>query len=427
MACGNMTWRNTDCKETRMQDRENPIPVTRQITGGQRITLLVVAVAGHGLKHMFNAAFFILLPEIKAGLGLSNTQVGTLSTFKNIAGGLANIPAGFTGDRFAHRRAEILGLSIILVSAFAMALGLATNYWMAVIAASLFTIAITFWHPSAISSLSREFASRRGFAISLHGTGGSIGETVGPVLVGFLLGFITWRVILQGSIGLGLVCGVLIWLFLRSIPTTGSSGASVSRYLADTSTLLRNRRLLLVLLFAAGFVGGQSAILTFLPIYLKEDLGASSATTGLFLSLAQVGGIASQPVLGFASDRFGRKLILVPSLVVLGLTFIGLGVAPYGWVFAVVVFLMGGFLFPLMSILLASAMDLVAAGAQATTVSLVFGSAIIVSAFAPAIAGVMADAMGTKAAFMFGAGVVLSTALLAVVTRWQPSSAGAPR
>ena len=57
-----------------------------------------------------------------------------------------------------------------------------------------------------------------------------------------------------------------------------------------------------------------------------------------------------------------------------------------------------------MSILLASAMDLVAAGAQAATVSLVFGSAIIVSAFAPAIAGVMADAMGTKAAFMFGAG-----------------------
>ena len=430
-----------------MQDRENPTPGTRQITGGQRITLLVVAVAGHGLKHIFNAAFFVLLPEIKASLGLSNTQVGTLSTFKNIAGGLANIPAGFIGDRFAHRRAEILGLSIILVSAFAMALGLATNFWMAVIAASLFTVAITFWHPSAIASLSREFASRRGFAISLHGTGGSVGETVGPVLVGWLLGFITWQVILQRSIGLGLVCGVLIWLFLRSIPTTGSSGVSVSRYMADVATLLRNGRLLLVLTFAGGFVGGQSAILTFLPIYLREDLEVSSATVGVYLLLANVAGIASQPIMGHISDSLGRKAILVPSLVVLGVCFLLLPTVPgdwslgavtqllprwswlleLSWPLVAVALVMGAFLFPLMSILLASAMDLVAAGAQAATVSLVFGSAIIVSAFAPAIAGVMADAMGTKAAFMFGAGIVLTTALLAVVTRWQPSFAGAPR
>ena len=191
-------------------------------------------------------------------------------------------------------------------------------------------------------------------------------------------------------------------------------------YLSSVSALLRNGKLLLVLIFAAGFVGGQSTILTFLPIYLDEDLGASSVTIGLYLSLAQVGGIVSQPLIGFASDRFGRKLILAPSLAMLGLTFIGLGIAPSGWMFGMVVLAMGAFLFPLMSILLASAMDLVEVGAQAITVSLVFGSAVVVSAFAPALAGVLADSVGTEAAFMFGAGLVLSTSLLSVVTRWQP-------
>ena len=402
------------------QDKESASTEAEGITKGQRLTLLIVAVAGHGLKHMFNAAFFILLPEIKAGLGLSNTQIGTLSTFRGIAGGLANIPAGFAGDRFPRRRAEILGGTIILVSVFAVTLGLATNFWMAVVAASLFSVAISFWHPAAISSLSREFASRRGFAISLHGTGGSVGETLGPILVGSLLGVVSWRLVLQGSVIPGLVLGIAIWAFLRTIPTGKSSGASMMGYLGSVSVLLRNRKLLLVLIFAAGFAGGQSTILTFLPIYLDEDLGASSVTIGLYLSLAQVGGIVSQPLIGFASDRLGRKLILAPSLTMLGLSFIGLGIVPSGWMFGVVVLAMGAFLFPLMSILLASAMDLVEVGAQATTVSLVFGSAVAVSAFAPAIAGVLADSAGTEAAFMFGAGLVLSASFLSTVTRWQP-------
>jgi len=68
-------------------------------------------------------------------------------------------------------------------------------------------------------------------------------------------------------------------------------------------------------------------------------------------------------------------------------------------------------------------MDLVALGAQATTVSLVFGSAIVVSAFAPALAGVLADSFGTEASFIFGAGLVLATSLLSSFTRWQTQAA----
>ena len=403
-----------------MQDREAVISETGGITRRQRLTLLIVAVAGHGLKHVFNSAFFILLPEIKVGLGLSNTQVGALSTFRNIAGGIANVPAGFMGDRYGARRAEILGLSIVLLSVFAFVLGMATNFWTAIIVASLFSIAITFWHPSAISSLSREFASRRGFAIALHGTGGSVGETIGPIMVGALIVLIGWRVVLQMSLIPGLLFGLAIWALLRTVPTGKSSESSLLEYLGSVVDLLRNRRLLLVLLFAAGFVGGQSTILTFLPIYLHENLRASSLTIGIYLSLAQVGGIVSQPLMGYASDRLGRKLMLAPSLAMLGLSFIGLIIAPAGWVFGLVVLVMGAFLFPLMAILLAAAMDLVALGAQATTVSLVFGSAIVVSAFAPALAGVLADSVGTEAAFIFGAGLVLSTSLLSAVTRWHP-------
>lgn len=401
-----------------MQETRGVSPL-ETITDRQRLTLLAATVAGHGLKHIFNSAFFILLPEIKTGLALSNTQVGTLSTVRNIMGGLSNLPAGFAADRFSPWRAEILGLSIASIGVSAMVLGLAPNYWMAVVASALMTTAITFWHPAAIPSLSRHFAARRGFAIALHGTGGSLGEALGPMLAGFLLVFLGWRIVLQGSVIPALLFGLLVWVVLRPVPTGEATASNLMAYLRSVRQLLSNGRLLLVLLFAGGYTGGHSAILTFLPIYLREDVGVSTVTLGLYLSLANVGGIVSQPLMGYVSDRLGRKAVLAPSLAILAISFLGLYLAAPGWIFALVVLTMGAFAFPLMSILLAAAMDLTEGGIQATAVSLVFGSAVVVSGVTPAVAGVLADAFGVKATFLMASGVVLATALVATVARWQ--------
>ena len=399
-----------------------PTPSTA-ITGRQRGTLLAVTVAGHALKHLFNSAFFVLLPEIKTGLALSNLQVGTLSTVRNFAGGLSNLPAGFIGDRFSEKRAGLLGLSIATIGVFGLALGLATSYVLAVIAAAMMIIGISFWHPVAISALSRQFAERRGFAISLHGTGGSIGEATGPVVAGLLLGVFTWRVVLQGSVVPALILGVGIWLLLRTVPTEGRTVFSVGDYLGSVRRILRNRRLILVLLFSGGFGGGQSVLLTFLPIYLREDLGVSSFTLGIYLFLAQVAGIGSQPIMGYLSDRKGRKVVLVPGLTVLGLSILGLNLVGSGWLFVVLVIVMGAFLFSLMSILLAAATDLVPRDVQATTVSLVFGAAIIVSGLAPYIGGLLADSFGVKSSFLLASGMVLVAALIATFSHWQQDAA----
>ncbi len=401
-----------------MQETPSTRPL-ESVTDKQRLTLLVATVAGHGIKHIFNSAFFILLPEIKTGLLLSNTQVGTLSTVRNVVGGLFNLPAGFTADRFSRRRAEILGLSIALVGFFAMLLGLAPNFWVAMVASALMTAAIAFWHPAAISSLSRHFAARRGFAIALHGTGGSLGETIGPTLAGALIIVLGWRLVLQWSVIPGILLGLLVWFVLRSVPTGESAAASMKSYLRAFRQLFRNGRVLLVLLFAGGYTGGHAVVLTFLPIYLREDAGVSSVVVGLYLSFANVGGIVSQPLLGYASDRLGRKAVLAPSLTILALSTLSLYLAPPGWIFALVVLVMGAFAFPLMSIHLAAVMDLTEGGIQATAVSLVFGSAVVVSGITPTLAGILADALSVKATFLMAGGILLATALAAAVTRWQ--------
>ena len=316
--------------------------------------MLATVVAGHAMKHLLNSAFFILLPELKTGMALSNAGVGTLATFRSIAGGLANLPAGFIADWLQHRWHVILALSVGMVGVFYLVLGLAQGFPLVVVAGALSSVAITFYHPPAVSALSRRFAERRGLAISFHGTGGSIGEALGPVIAGGLLAFLSWRIIFQMSALPAILFGLSIWMLLRGIPDKQRENNSFKSYLraytAALRRLLRNKRIVGVLLVVAGFSATQAAVMTFLPIYLREDIGYTTLRTGFYLSAAQVVGIFSQPLMGFLSDRRGRKSVLLPGILTLGITALSLYVVPPGIPLLIAVVIMGAVLFPLMSV-----------------------------------------------------------------------------
>ena len=80
----------------------------------------------------------------------------------------------------------MLFISLALMGVSYFLLGVAPSFWWVLGAMLLVGIGPSLYHPPAIASLSRKFPDRRGFAISLHGTGGSIGEMLGPVVVGLL-------------------------------------------------------------------------------------------------------------------------------------------------------------------------------------------------------------------------------------------------
>ena len=396
-----------------------PVAERRELTGGQRQTLLITAVAGHGIKHMMNAAFSVLLPELKMGLELTNTQVGVLSTSRFFAGGLANFPAGYIADRFTSLRAIVLGLSIAGIGVTYFLAGITTAFWIVTLWTSLMVVSISLWHPAAIGSLSRQFTSNRGLAISLHGTGGSVGEAVGPLVAGGLLTIFTWQFIFQGAIIPALILGFFIWIVLRRVPADISQATSFTEYLLGVRELLSNPRLLLVLFFTGGFAGAQSAMYTFLPIYLREDVALESGTVGVFLFLLNIPGLASQPAMGYLSDRWGRKAVIAPAMAALGICYLLLGVVPEGASLIATILAAGLFFYPMMALFLAAASDLAPSDVQSTTVSLVFGVATLVGALAPFAAGRIADVYSLQWTFFFCAALVLATVAVAIVTRWE--------
>ena len=161
--------------------------LTPEIRRG-RNQLAATVVLGHTVKHIYNSGLnSIILATMKKDLGLTGAEFGLLTTSGRITSGATTMVAGYLGDRFANRSGLMLLISLTMMGVSFYLLGEAPNYWTLFAVMLLVGIGPSLYHSPAIASLSRKFPDRRGFAISLHGTGGSIGEVVGPVMVGALI------------------------------------------------------------------------------------------------------------------------------------------------------------------------------------------------------------------------------------------------
>ncbi len=387
-----------------------------------RVQLAVTVVLGHTVKHIYNSGLqSVLLAVIKDDMGLTGAQFGLLSTSQRATSGTTTMIAGYLGDRFANRSGLMLMLSLGMMGVSYFLLGSAPSYWLLLAVMLLVGIGPSLYHPPAIASLSRKFPDRRGFAISLHGTGGSVGEVVGPVLTGGLISgtylvVFHWREILHLSLVPALFFAVAVYLMMRNIPAAATGTGSLSDYYGSLVRLLRERAMLALVFVTTLRSVGQSAVMAFLPVYLLEDLGYREVVIGLFMAGAQVTGIVAQPLMGYLSDRFGRKIVLVPCTAALGLLIVALKFAGPGLPLVLTVLAMGAFLYSLHTIYIAGAIDVAQGQAQSTVVSLIYGASFF-GAFSPWVAGVIVDLSDTSTSFVYGGGMVILGALILSMTR----------
>ena len=396
------------------------IEVAPEVRRG-RNQLAVTVVLGHAVKHLYNSGLqSVILAVIKDDMGLTGAQFGLLSTSQRVTSGATTMVAGYLGDRFANRSGLMLMLSLGMMGVSFFLLGRAPNYWLLFAVMLLVGIGPSLYHPPAIASLSRKFPDRRGFAISLHGTGGSIGEVVGPVLTGGLISgtymvAFEWREVLQIGVFPALFFAVLVYLMMRNIPAAATDTSSLRDYSSSLFALLK-RRAMISLVFVTGLrSAGQSAVMGFLPVYLL-DLDYQEVQVGLFMAGAQVTGIGAQPLMGYLSDRFGRRIVLIPCTLAMGVLIISLKFAAPGLPLIAVVLVMGAFLYSLHTIFIAGAMDVAQGQAQSTVVSLIYGASFL-GAFSPWVAGVIVDFTEISNAFVYGGVLVIMGGLVLSFTR----------
>jgi FSR family fosmidomycin resistance protein-like MFS transporter len=377
-----------------------------------------VIVLGHAVKHMLTSGVpAVIIPEIKRALALSDTQVGSLGSVQQVSGWIATMGAGYLGDRFTRKTGLMLGVSLSIVGFSLVLLGTARSYVMLLVAMLCMGFGPSMFHPPAVGALARRFADRRAFAISLHGAGGSIGEVLGPLVAAGLLALLYWRNVLRVEAIPAIIAAVLMFTLLKAGPAAdGGAPPSFRGYLRSFASLLQRRALVLLLLASACRSVGQATTTIFLPIYLREELAYPATLVGVYISMSQLAGIGSQPVMGLLSDRFGHKAVILPALVIFAVLLALVPFANGKVTLAVVILALGFFLFSMQSVLTAAAIDLAGHEVQATVVSLIYASGFVGS-LAPTVAGVLSDRYGLPSTFYMSAAVAAVAVIIVAVTK----------
>ena len=395
----------------------NRLVTSLRALGRERIWLLGVLTAGHFVIHWFQQFYPIILPPLKAGLNLTNVEVGALTSAQQVAVGFGQLPCGMLADSFVRRRGIMLALSLATMGVAYFLFGIPQFVW-ALAASALIGIGTALWHPTAAASLSNRFPERRATALSIHGTGATISDTVTPLLVGLLMANLSWHSAAQIQLLPGLLFALVLWRALAGVFSDAAGASKVTATRLRDVLVVINNRVFLGLSVATGLLSmSRLVILTFLPIYLQEHLHYSSVTLGLYIALLHALGIVSQPLLGVLSDRFGRKAVLLPSCLSLGIFYTLIAVAPPGVLLGLVILIIGLFFYTLFNIFNAAVMDVVASNVHATAYGLTSLITQIVVIPSPMIAGYLTGTLGIKSAFVLSGALLITAALVLLPLR----------
>jgi FSR family fosmidomycin resistance protein-like MFS transporter len=259
------------------------------------------------------------------------------------------------------------------------------------------------FHPTAAAIVNRVGGARRGTSMSVHVTGGALGNAIAPMLFApYAQHFgLTWTPLLAAP------ALILLISILRRIPDVRlSHGQTPTGFSA-----LRPYAMPLALLWSAVVIRTMVAIgfSTFLPVLMtKRGMSVTEAglAVGAYLLAGSLGGMAGGPF----ADRFGPRRVIAGSLA-LSVPLLAAALVMPGPV-ALVVLTAGGFFLGStlpVNITFAHAIAPVATG---TVSSLMLGVAWGVGGLAVPLVGMVGDTVGLQPALLILAVLPAAAALL---------------
>ncbi len=386
--------------------------------------LMVGISAGHGIKHFGQGALLVMMPFIRSTFAIGDVAYGTLFAISSISSGIANVPAGMLADMYRKRVAWLLTVSMLMVGAGYFLIGISPWVWLIALAIAVVGFGTSMWHAPAFGTLAARYPKRRGVAMSAHLTGAQIGNTASPAIIGFLLGGaigsfefsgFDWRWVSVGvSVPMFLTAIAVLWRF-KTAGAEAEHNLDLTEYLASARRLLTNFRVLGLVSLGAFRSAVHTSFQAFIVVYMKETLEMSAFTIGWHVSLLTFAGIVSTPVMGWLSDRIGRKpVIFVAMAAMAALVFLLLPISD-GIGFTIVLGSLGLFFFSVMPIITAATMDQVERGSEGSATALIFTGGSVVGSLSPILAGKIFETNDFEGIVIYCGAIAAVGAVLALI------------
>jgi len=271
-------------------------------------TIGVLSLA-HMLNDMYSNYLPQMLPFLVAATSLSATRAAILVSAFTISSSFIQPIFGYFLDRQGKR--WLVHVGTLWMAIMLSLTGLVTNYFLLVLLASLAGLGTAAFHPQASTMITVVSGERKAVLLSAFIAFGNIGFALSPLLLVPL--FQTYG--LRATV-YTVIPGIFVALLLFFFAPKNNVLSGDAPTLTDVLRSLKNARteLLAITSVIAIRTLAYTGLLTILPLYfLAHNLSSIASSHLVFIMLfsGAIGGILG----GYISDRYGRKLLIVISLV----------------------------------------------------------------------------------------------------------------
>lgn len=275
----------------------------------------VLASTGTGAV---TAVYALSARDLGASIGLAAFVVALLGIGQLVG----DLPAGALAARFGERRALLLAAGAEALGMLGCALAPGVGW----LAASVLFVGLA----NAVFGLARQAfltdavpIGLRARALSTLGGVHRIGVFVGPFVGAWVVA--RWGV--QAAYGVGVVASGLAFLLLATygeLPGADAGARAVGARGSDRArpsvrtVLAAHRRVLLTLGVGVVFVSGARAARNAVVPLWAEAVGLDAAATSLVFGISGAVDMLLFYPAGWVMDRYGRALVAVPSMLVMG-------------------------------------------------------------------------------------------------------------
>lgn len=268
--------------------------------------LRVMSLVGfaHATSHFFHLVIPSLFPWLMAEFGLSFTRAGTLTTAFFFVSGIGQALAGFVVDRYGAQRVLWAGLSLLSLSALALAT--AQGYPGLVAAAVLAGAGNAVFHPADFTVLNRGVsAARLGHAFSAHGLGGNVGWAAAPVFMAGIASVAGWRAAALAAAAVGLLALASLVLLRGHVSPVKAHAPDASDGAPRSSpfAFVRASAVWMCFFFFLASMMAFGALQNFAPSVLNHIYGLGLTAAASALTLYLLGGAAGIAAGGFLAAR----------------------------------------------------------------------------------------------------------------------------
>ena len=360
----------------------------------------------------YNLVRMPVLSLYAQSLGAGPETIGFIVSASTLTGVFLKWPAGALSDICDRRWLLLAGLLAFALPPFFYQFVPGVGWLIALRFAHGMATAV--FAPIALALVADLRREARGAAYGAYTAATQAGAMLGPVLGG-------WLVVSSGFPSAFVAAGILgtaaflLFLLMRLPPqvphaVSGAAPAAVAREMArGARTVLGNVRVVITSVTDGARQIANGALMAFLPIYVV-GIGLDAAQAGVLFGVQSVTSFFSRPTMGWASDRVGRRPLIVLGLVVCAAS---LAAIPFTRPFGALMGLSALFGFG-EAIVNASAAALVADLSELKTLGSAMGMQGTIMdighASGPILAGLLIGALGFQAAFSIIAGVVLLAA-----------------